>query len=81
MLIFRNVHFPGNIRVFCRCRPLNSEEIAEGSSIPIDFEASKDGELTIKSTGLPKKTFKFDAVFSPQARQGRATNFACILCL
>lgn len=59
----------GNIRVFCRCRPLNSEEISAGASIPIDFEASKDGELTIKSTGLPKKTFKFDAVFSPQARQ------------
>lgn len=38
--------------------------------MPIDFEAAKDGELTIKSNGLLKKTFKFDSVFSPQAAQG-----------
>ncbi|KAA8524934.1 hypothetical protein F0562_011428 [Nyssa sinensis] len=59
----------GNIRVFCRCRPLNSEEIAAGASMAIDFEAAKDGELTVKSNGAPKKTFKFDAVFGPQANQ------------
>lgn len=60
----------GNIRVFCRCRPLNVEEIAMGASMAIDFEAAKEGELTVKSNGLSKKTFKFDAVFSPQAEQG-----------
>ncbi|XP_031112655.1 kinesin-like protein KIN-14Q [Ipomoea triloba] len=59
----------GNIRVFCRCRPLNVEEIAMGASMAIDFEAAKEGELTVKSNGLSKKTFKFDAVFSPQAEQ------------
>ncbi|XP_057948127.1 kinesin-like protein KIN-14Q [Malania oleifera] len=59
----------GNIRVFCRCRPLNTEEIAAGASMTIDFESSKDGELTVKSNGTSKKTFKFDAVFSPQADQ------------
>ncbi|KAL3508907.1 hypothetical protein ACH5RR_028308 [Cinchona calisaya] len=59
----------GNIRVFCRCRPLNNEEVAAGASMAIDFEAAKDGELTVKSNGIPKKTFKFDAVFSPQAGQ------------
>lgn len=36
----------------------------------IDFEAAKDGELTVKSNGTSKKTFKFDAIFSPQANQG-----------
>lgn len=36
----------------------------------IDFEAAKDGELTVKSNGMFKKAFKFDAVFSPQADQG-----------
>ena len=36
----------------------------------IDFEAAKDGELTVKSNGLAKKIFKFDSVFSPQAGQG-----------
>ncbi|KAF3649997.1 Kinesin-4 [Capsicum annuum] len=59
----------GNIRVFCRCRPLNAEETAAGASMAIDFEAAKDGELTVKSNGMFKKAFKFDAVFSPQADQ------------
>ncbi|KAK8706429.1 hypothetical protein V6N13_049996 [Hibiscus sabdariffa] len=59
----------GNIRVFCRCRPLNSEEITAGASMSIDFESAKDGELTVISNGAPKKTFKFDAVFGPQAEQ------------
>ncbi|KAI3509340.1 hypothetical protein L1887_24550 [Cichorium endivia] len=35
----------GNTIVFCRCRPLNSEEIAEGASMAFDFEASREGEL------------------------------------
>lgn len=60
----------GNIRVFCRCRPLNAEETAAGASMAIDFEAAKDGELTVKSNGMSKKTYKFDAIFSPQADQG-----------
>jgi kinesin family member C2/C3 len=50
--------------------------------MPVDFEAAKDGELTVKSNGLFKKTFKFDAVFSPQAGQG--SNKFCVqacLCL
>lgn len=36
----------------------------------LDFESAKDGELTVMSNGAPKKTFKFDAVFGPQAEQG-----------
>ena len=36
----------------------------------LDFESMKDGDLTIMSNGAPKKTFKFDAVFGPQAEQG-----------
>ncbi|XP_073039673.1 kinesin-like protein KIN-14Q [Primulina eburnea] len=59
----------GNIRVFCRCRPLNAEELAGGASQVVDFESAKDGELTIKSNGISKKTFKYDAVFSPEANQ------------
>ncbi|KAI3457574.1 hypothetical protein Pfo_014237 [Paulownia fortunei] len=59
----------GNIRVFCRCRPLNTEEIDGGASVAVDFEAAKDGELTVKSNGISRKTFKFDAVFSPEADQ------------
>ncbi|KAG9439362.1 hypothetical protein H6P81_019527 [Aristolochia fimbriata] len=59
----------GNIRVFCRCRPLNEEELIEGASMAIDFESAKEGELAVKANGAPKKVFKFDAVFSPQADQ------------
>ncbi|CAA2939480.1 kinesin KIN-14Q [Olea europaea subsp. europaea] len=59
----------GNIRVFCRCRPLNLDEIAAGASMAIDFSSEKDGELTVKSNGISKKIFKFDSVFSPQADQ------------
>ncbi|XXG74727.1 hypothetical protein AAC387_Pa07g3375 [Persea americana] len=59
----------GNIRVFCRCRPLNAEETATGASAAIDFESAKDGELVVKASGAPKKVFKFDCVFSPQADQ------------
>ncbi|XP_057812317.1 kinesin-like protein KIN-14Q isoform X2 [Salvia miltiorrhiza] len=59
----------GNIRVFCRCRPMNSYEIDGGASVAIDFEAARDGEITVKSNGVSKKTFKFDAVFSPEADQ------------
>ncbi|XP_057549960.1 kinesin-like protein KIN-14Q isoform X2 [Amaranthus tricolor] len=59
----------GNIRVFCRCRPLNAEEIAMGAKSAIDFDTVRDGELSIKSNGAPRKTFKFDAFFSPQANQ------------
>ncbi|XP_062202871.1 kinesin-like protein KIN-14R [Phragmites australis] len=59
----------GNIRVFCRCRPLNSEEIAEGASTAIDFESAKDGELIVRGHVSSKKVFKFDSVFSPEEEQ------------
>ncbi|XP_058722750.1 kinesin-like protein KIN-14Q [Vicia villosa] len=59
----------GNIRVFCRCRPLNAEEIKGGATVALDFDSSKEGELTVMSNGSSKKTFKFDAVFGPQVEQ------------
>ncbi|KAL2581901.1 hypothetical protein AAZX31_15G236700 [Glycine max] len=59
----------GNIRVFCRCRPLNTDEIYAGATVALDFESAKDGDLTVMSNGAPKRTFKFDAVFGPQAEQ------------
>ena len=40
----------------------------------LDFESAKDGDLTVMSNGAPKRTFKFDAVFGPQAEQGIARN-------
>lgn len=38
----------------------------------IDFESARDGELSVKSNGA-RKSFKFDAVFGPQAEQGMET--------
>ncbi|PKI47663.1 hypothetical protein CRG98_031949 [Punica granatum] len=59
----------GNIRVFCRCRPLNEQEVTAEAPMAVDFESSSDGDLTVKSNGAFRKTYKFDAVFGPQADQ------------
>ncbi|WVZ91293.1 hypothetical protein U9M48_037483 [Paspalum notatum var. saurae] len=63
------IELKGNIRVFCRCRPLNAEEIAEGASTAIDFESAKDGELIVRGHVSSKKVFRFDSVFSPEEDQ------------
>ncbi|XP_072958003.1 kinesin-like protein KIN-14R [Typha angustifolia] len=63
------VELKGNIRVFCRCRPLNVEEIEAGASMAIDFESAKDGELVVRGHVSSKKVFKFDSVFSPEDDQ------------
>ncbi|KAK8556728.1 hypothetical protein V6N12_003123 [Hibiscus sabdariffa] len=59
----------GNIRVFCRCRPLNKEEISAGCASVVDFDAAKDGDLGILTGGSTKKTFKFDRVYTPKDDQ------------
>lgn len=40
----------------------------------VDLESSSDGELTVKSNGAFRKTYKFDAVFGPQADQCKERN-------
>ncbi|KAK6774691.1 hypothetical protein RDI58_029930 [Solanum bulbocastanum] len=40
--------------------PLNAEETAAGASMTIDFEAAKDGELTVKSNTGTGKTFTME---------------------
>ncbi|GLT46908.1 hypothetical protein SLA2020_206350 [Shorea laevis] len=59
----------GNIRVFCRCRPLKREEISAGCGTVVDFEAAKDGDLGILTGGSMKKNFKFDRVYTPKNNQ------------
>lgn len=61
---------PGNIRVFCRCRPLSKEEISSGYATVVDFNAAKDGDLGIFTGGSTKKLFKFDRVYAPKDDQG-----------
>ncbi|ONM32817.1 Di-glucose binding protein with Kinesin motor domain [Zea mays] len=63
------IELKGNIRVFCRCRPLNAEEIAEGASSAIDFDSAKDGELIVRGHVSSRKIYKFDSVFSPEEDQ------------
>lgn len=59
----------GNIRVFCRCRPLSAQEVAEGAVSVAEFDTAKDSEISIRTNGASKKVFKFDSVFTPEAGQ------------
>ncbi|XWS57542.1 hypothetical protein CRYUN_Cryun09bG0183400 [Craigia yunnanensis] len=63
------IELKGNIRVFCRCKPLNKVEIANGSSSIVEFDSSQDSELQIISSDSSKKQFKFDHVFRPEDGQ------------
>lgn len=69
----------GNIRVYCRARPLSKEEQGrEGGSaltISADHEAGEvASELLVRvenSKGVSsQKSFEFDAVFGPESTQG-----------
>uniref|UniRef100_A0A3N7EVR9 Kinesin-like protein n=1 Tax=Populus trichocarpa TaxID=3694 RepID=A0A3N7EVR9_POPTR len=63
------IELKGNIRVFCRCRPLNQVEITNGSNYVVEFDSSQDNELQIISSDSSKKQFKFDHVFGPEDNQ------------
>ncbi|XP_024007327.1 kinesin-like protein KIN-14S [Eutrema salsugineum] len=68
------IELKGNIRVFCRCRPLHQAEIANGCASVVEFDPSHENELQILSTDSSKKHFKFDHVFKPE--DGQETVFA-----
>ncbi|CAL5417934.1 unnamed protein product [Camellia sinensis] len=59
----------GNIRVFCRCRPLSKEEASSGYATVVDFNAAKDGDLGILTGCSTKKSYKFDRVYMPKDDQ------------
>ncbi|PKA65013.1 Kinesin-4 [Apostasia shenzhenica] len=63
------IELRGNIRVFCRCRPLSSEEISKGCTSVLEFDPSRDTELQIICADSLRKQFKFDHVFSPLDNQ------------
>ncbi|CAA2961660.1 kinesin KIN-14S [Olea europaea subsp. europaea] len=63
------IELKGNIRVFCRCRPLKQDEIENGSTSVIDFNSSQDNELQIISSDCSRKQFKFDHIFRPEDNQ------------
>lgn len=68
------LHFSGNIRVFCRCRPLRKDEVSSGCATVVDFDAAKDGDLGIHTGGSSKKIYKFDRVYTPRDNQGIQNN-------
>ncbi|XP_047342610.1 kinesin-like protein KIN-14S [Impatiens glandulifera] len=63
------IELKGNIRVFCRCRPLNQGEIKNGCTSVVDHESSGENELQIICSDSSKKQFKFDHVFRPEDDQ------------
>ncbi|KZV54269.1 kinesin-4-like [Dorcoceras hygrometricum] len=63
------IELKGNIRVFCRCRPLKQEEIENGLTSIIDFTSSKETELQIICSDSSRKQFKLDHVFRPEDSQ------------
>lgn len=63
------IELKGNIRVFCRCRPLNKAENATGCTSVVEFDSSQENELQIVSSDSSKKQFKFDYVFKPEDNQ------------
>ncbi|XP_073117546.1 kinesin-like protein KIN-14J isoform X2 [Elaeis guineensis] len=63
------IELKGNIRVFCRCRPLSSEEMSKGYSSLVELDPSQDTELQIICSDSSKKQYKFDHVFGPKDDQ------------
>ncbi|KAL6894004.1 hypothetical protein ACP4OV_008102 [Aristida adscensionis] len=63
------IELRGNIRVFCRCRPLSADEVTCGCSSVIETEPCQDTELQFISSGKEKRMFKFDRVFGPGDNQ------------
>ncbi|KAG2544031.1 kinesin-like protein KIN-14E isoform X3 [Panicum virgatum] len=59
----------GNIRVFCRCRPLSKDEVSSGQKCVVDFDGANDGDIVITNAGTSKKIFRFDRVFTPKDDQ------------
>lgn len=64
------IELKGNIRVFCRCRPLKQDEIEIGSTSVVDFDSSQENELQIICSDSSRKQFKFDHIFRPEDNQG-----------
>ena len=68
------IELKGNIRVFCRCRPLKEGELTNGATSVIEFDSSQDNEIQVVSSDSSKKQFKFDHVFKTEDGQGNCKN-------
>ncbi|XP_032417561.1 kinesin-like protein KIFC3 isoform X5 [Xiphophorus hellerii] len=63
------VRLKGNIRVFCRVRPVSQEELdSTDAGTALSFDSDDDAVLYLSSRGKVM-TFELDKVFPPQASQ------------
>ncbi|XP_037395775.1 kinesin-like protein KIFC3 isoform X4 [Pygocentrus nattereri] len=62
------VRLKGNIRVFCRVRPMCQEEAESDSKNMVTFDPDDDAVLYLSNKGK-LMTFELDKVFPPQATQ------------
>ncbi|KAI4874775.1 hypothetical protein NFI96_025410 [Prochilodus magdalenae] len=62
------VRLKGNIRVFCRVRPICQEEAESDSKNMVTFDPDDDAVLYLSNKGK-LMTFELDKVFPPQATQ------------
>uniref|UniRef100_A0A804RDS3 Gamma-soluble NSF attachment protein n=1 Tax=Zea mays TaxID=4577 RepID=A0A804RDS3_MAIZE len=63
------IELRGNIRVFCRCRPLSSNEVNRGCLSVVEIDPSHKTELQFVLNEKEKKPFKFDHVLGPEDGQ------------
>ncbi|XP_051208175.1 E3 ubiquitin-protein ligase listerin isoform X3 [Lolium perenne] len=75
---FTTIEALGNIRVFCRCRPLSKLEASLGFKTAVDFDGADDGELRIIE-GKSRRLFKFDRVYAPDDDQAKVFSDASSL--
>ena len=75
------IELKGNVTVFCRCRPLNPDEIANGSTSVVEIPPSQDHELHIVCADSSRKQFKCDHVFGPHASRGTLMTSLFVPCL
>ena len=68
----------GNIRVYCRVRPLLDEEDGEGEAAAVVRFPVGDEKITLKNGSRDDKTFTYEKVFQP--RDDQPTVFAEIRC-
>ncbi|RNF26475.1 putative C-terminal motor kinesin [Trypanosoma conorhini] len=67
----------GNIRVYCRVRPMVPKEISDGHYSIMEFPSTDELKF-VDGSGRPK-LFEFDEVYSPSATQAKVFEDTCPL--
>eukprot|EP00946_MAST-07B_sp_MAST-7B-sp1_P004891 g4891.t1 len=71
----------GNIRVFCRVRPINASEVFDGRECVITFPENESDELMVDMGRGRKKRFEFDKVFKPGCTNADVFSDLADLCM